>query len=307
MDGNVVDFDPFIADETRSRWLVQRVAILRNNPHFAPAALIFSQGVVNLFEGHYMANKVMATMARQVICMAVLALHFDHTSGSHGATISAIQRITTDAKLCSLSATAASIDLLEKIGLVKRIQDETDHRIHLIQPTDSLVGCAKNIVEVAVAAADRLFPLRHYRDLLDDAGGFMERYFASSLHSLLDISTWISGQPGSRLFAASGNGEILLCKLMSLKNSPGDSLVSFPFDEIGSLYGVSRTHIRRLMKRAEAEGLVRLLEAGGRKVKILPPLVDAFENMVAAHVAKTQFGMHLANKDYDLLPIGRCA
>ncbi|MBZ9603715.1 hypothetical protein [Phyllobacterium chamaecytisi] len=306
MDGNVVDFVPFIADETRSRWLVQRVAILRNNPHFAPAALIFSQGVVNLFEGHYMANKVMATMARQVICMAVLALHFDHTSGSHGATISAIQRITTDAKLCSLSATAASIDLLEKIGLVKRIQDETDHRIHLIQPTDSLLGCAKKIVAVAVAAADRLFPLRHYRDLLDDAG-FLERYFASSLQSLLDISTWISDQPGSRLFAASGSGEILLCKLMSLKKSPGDNLVSFPFDEIGSLYGVSRTHIRRLMKRAEAEGLVHLLEAGGRKVKILSPLVDVFENMVAAHVAKTQFGMHLANKDYDLLPIERCA
>ena len=269
MDGNVVDFHPCIADETRSQWLVQRITILRNNPHFAPAAMIFSQGVVRLFEGHYMANKVMATMARQVICMAVLALHFDNTSGSNGATISAIQRITTDAKLCSLSATAATINLLEKIGLIKRVQDQTDRRILLIQPTDRLLGCAKNLVAVAVSAADRLFPLRRYRDLLDDAGGFMERYFASSLYSLLDISTWISGQPGSRLFSTSDSGEILLCKLMSLKNSPGDNLVSFPFHEIGSLYGVSRTHIRRLMRRAEAAGLVRVLEAGGRKVEIL--------------------------------------
>ncbi|MBP0657085.1 winged helix-turn-helix domain-containing protein, partial [Mycobacterium tuberculosis] len=64
-----------------------------------------------------------------------------------------------------------------------------------------------------------------------------------------------------------------------------ENIVSFPYDEIGNLFGVSRTHIRRLMKRAEAEGLVRLLEDGGRQIEILPTLNDVFENMVAAHIA----------------------
>ncbi|MGH6862289.1 MAG: hypothetical protein ACRECY_18750, partial [Phyllobacterium sp.] len=109
-----------------------------------------------------------------------------------------------------------------------------------------------------------------------------------------------------RLFTASDSGGVLLCKLMSIRGGTDENVVSFPFDEIGHLYGVSRTHIRRLMTRAELEGLVRLIEPGGRKIEILPALDDIFDNVVAIHVAKAQFDIHLANGDYDLLPIDRC-
>ncbi|SDP52397.1 helix-turn-helix domain-containing protein [Phyllobacterium sp. OV277] len=308
MNDGVPETLPCISHETRSKWLLQRVAILRRNPNFGAAATDYANGAVRIFEGRYMANKVMANVARQVICMSILALHFTRSNGNHGATISGIQNITSGLKLCSKNTTAATIDLLENIGLVTRVLDESDHRNHLIQPTNKMIFGIRRITGIALSAADKLFPSRHYKQLIEGSDDFVERYFASSLHSLLNISTMISKLHSSKLFAISDGGGILLCKLMSMKGQPStvtENTVCFPYDDIGHLYGVSRTHIRRLMKRAEAEGLVRLLEDGGRRIDILPPLDDVFENMVAAHIARAQFDIHLANKDYDLLPIDR--
>lgn len=308
MNDNMPETLPWISHETRTRWLLQRMSILRGNPNFVPAAADYAQGIVRIFEGKYMANKVMANLARQVICMSVLALHFNRNERHHGAVLSCIQSLTSALGLCSPNTTAATIDLLENIGLVTRVQDESDHRNHLILPTDKLIRGTSAIVGVALVAVDRLFPMRRYRDLVEGAGDFMERYFASSLHSLLNISTLIPNLRGSRLFFTSDSGWMLLCKLMALRqsqDSTNGNTVRFPFDEIGDLYGVSRTHVRRLMKKVEAEGLVRLHSDGGRKIEILPALNEIFENVVAARVAKTQFDLHLANRDYDLLPMDR--
>ncbi|QND55053.1 hypothetical protein HB779_24650 (plasmid) [Phyllobacterium sp. 628] len=306
MNGSMPETLPGISHETRSQWLLQRVAILRRNPNFGAAANEYALGAVGVFEGRYMANKVMANVARQVICMSVLALHFTRTNGNHGATISSIQNITSALGLCSKNTTAATIDLLENIGLVTRVPDESDHRNHLIQPTNKLIYGIRRIIGITFNAAGKLFPLRQYQQLIDGPDDFMERYFASSLHSLLNVSSMLSELHSSQLFAISDGGGVLLCKLMSLKklDAPeNENFVCFPYDEIGNLYGVSRTHIRRLMKRAEVEGLVRLLEDGGRKIEILPTLNDVFENMVAAHIARAQFDIHLANQDFDLLPV----
>jgi len=297
---------PCISYETRSQWLLQRISILRGNPNFVAAAVEYAQGIVRIFEGKYMANKVIANVARHVICSSILALHFNEKH--HGASVSHLQHITSASGLCSPNTTAATINFLERIGAVTRVRDESDHRNHLILPSDRLILHTRSIVGVALSAADKLFPLRHYQQLMESADDFIERYFAASLHSLLNLNTLISSFHGSRLFADSDSGSILLCKLMSLKQPFADTAtVVLPFDDIGQLYGVSRTHIRRLMKKAEGEGFVRLLENGGRKVEILPPLNDVFENMVASHVAREQFNIHLANEDYDLLPMDRCA
>jgi hypothetical protein len=93
-------------------------------------------------------------------------------------------------------------------------------------------------------------------------------------------------------------------KLLSMRgtgDASGSRIVEFPFDEIGSLFGLSRTHVRRLVRKAEAGGFLRLLQKGGRRIEILPPLEDLFENIVAANVAGAQLDVHIARGDDELL------
>lgn len=302
-----------ISHETRAQWFEQRIRILRWNPDFHSIALDYARGMVELFEGRYVVNRAMANIARQTICMAILALHFrrDEESGCASSpgtgmlttALSSIQSLTSATGVCSRNTTAATVLLLERIGLVKRVENPEDRRSLHIVPTGRLMSGAGDILRVTLRSADTLFPQRNYSALIEQ-GDFIERYFASSIHSLLNRSSLLSAIDRSDLFATSDGGEILLFKLMSLVGSSpsADGTVEFPFDEIAPLFGVSRTHIRRLMKKAEAEGFVRLLQDGGRKVEILDPLREIFENIVAMNVTRAQFDMHLANEDYDLLP-----
>lgn len=306
-----------ISYETRRQWFEQRIRILRWSPDFSATAVEHARGMVELFEGRYIVNRAMANVARQTICMAVLSLYFaegeENCCASTPAVetlttaLSSIQNLTTAMGVCSKNTTAATVLLLERIGLVKRVENHEDRRSLHIVPTELLITGASDILRVSLRSADTLFPLRNYRALIDDRD-FLERYFASSIHSLLNKSSLISSISGSHLFAVSDGGEILLFKLMCVSGAlpaADENVVEFPFDEIAPLFGVSRTHIRRLMKKAEAEGLVRLLQEGGRRVQILPPLRDVFENIVAMNVTRAQFDMHLANGDYDLLPFDR--
>ena len=58
-------------------------------------------------------------------------------------------------------------------------------------------------------------------------------------------------------------------------------LGSVPFSDVGERYGVSRTHVRKLLVEAENAGLVKLHARGGKCVEILPRLLDSHDRGIA--------------------------
>lgn len=303
-------FFPYPSDDTHRQWLQQRIPILRSNPRFPTVAVDHAANIVKIFEGRYKVNKIMSNMARTVICFAVLALHFGREKGGSGAVVSKIQDITTKTGLCSKNTTAATIHLMEQVGFVTRKQSEDDRRNWQIEPSDILLQYTGSLVETVLASADKLFPYRRYSQLIENAPDFSERYYSSNLRALEALAPLVSNPKAAGIFALSDGGGALLSKLMAGKQSEqylNDGTVSLPFDSVGELFGVSRTHVRRLFKKAEEAGLVLLHENGGRRIEILPALDLLHEEILAAHIARTQFVTHLANEDYDLLPVDQAA
>ena len=283
--------------ESGAQWFRQRIGDLRRNPDFAATAGAYARSIVQLFEGHYLVNKAMANVARQTVCMAIMSSYFGQPEKSGGAFLSSIQGLTTAMGVCSKNTTAANVALLERLGLVVRLENRQDRRWLYIRPTENLVAAARDFSRISLIAADALFPSRHYSASFDGDQALQERCFAVGLYSFIAVQHSVFGSAESHLFTTADGGMAVLFKLLSLYDDASQSrghAVEFPFDEMGSLFGSSRTHIRRLMKSAEAGGYVRLLEKGGRKIEILPPLEDLFENVVAASVARAQLDVHLA-------------
>jgi hypothetical protein len=282
------------------QWFQQRIRDLRSNPDFPATAVDFARSVVSLFEGRYLVNKAMANVSRQTVCMAILSSYFGQAEKTGGAFLSSIQTLTTAMGVCSKNTTAAIVALLERLGLIVRVENHQDRRWLYIQPTEDLISATRDFQRISLMAADALFPSINYAELFDKECGIQERCFAAGLYSYIAIHASVLNHPQSQVFVAADGGTILLLKLMSLKGAArkgDDEIVEFPFDEIGTLFGLSRTHIRRLMRKAEAEGFVQLLQKGGRQIRLLPPLEDLFENIVAAHIARAQLDMHLAMGD----------
>jgi DNA-binding MarR family transcriptional regulator len=283
--------------ETGPQWFRQRIRDLRSHPDFAATAVDLARSMVQLFEGRYLVNKAMANVARQTVCIAILSSYFGQTEQNGGTFLSTIQRLTTAMRVCSKNTTAATVALLERLGLVVRVKNDRDRRWLHIQPTEDLVAAARDYQRILLTAADTLFPSRNYRASFEVDRGIEQRCFAVGLYSHIAVHTSVFSSARSQVFMDADGGAILLFKLLSLKGKTwqsGDAIVEFPFDEIGSLFGLSRTHVRRLMRKAEAAGFVRLLQKGGRQVRILQPLEDLFENIVAASVARAQLDMQLA-------------
>jgi len=288
--------------ETGADWFRQRIRDLRRKPEFATVAAAYAGETVRLFEGRYLANKAMANIARQTVCVAILSSHFGLADGSGGAFLSSIQTLTTAMRVCSKNTTAATVALLERLGLVVRAENRDDRRWLHIRPTEHLISAARDFRRISLAAADALFPRGNYHALFDSDQAVQERCFAIGLYSFIAIYSSVFDLEESHVFTSTDGGMVLLLKLLSLKGRSSDAnVVEFPFDEIGSLFGLSRTHVRRLMRKAAAGGFVRLLQNGGRRIEILPPLNDLFENVVAANVAGAQLDLHLARGDDELL------
>jgi DNA-binding transcriptional ArsR family regulator len=64
-----------------------------------------------------------------------------------------------------------------------------------------------------------------------------------------------------------------------------------PYADVGNRFGVSRTHVRKLLVAAEEAGLVRLRERGGHRVEILPRLWSSHDRGIAG-------GMYLHDMIY---------
>lgn len=288
----------FAPPESGIHWFRHRISDLRRNPDFGATAIDVARKAVQLFEGRYLVNKAMANVARQTVGIAILSTYFGQAE-KNGAFLSSIQALTTALGVCSKNTAGANVALLERLGLVVRVENPLDRRWLYIQPTAALIDATRDFHRIFLTAADTLLAPGNYRDLYDHDQALQERSFAVGLYSHIALHTSLFDSGQSRVFMGPDGGTILLFKLLSLKDArqANDPVVEFPFEEVGPLFGLSRTHVRRLMRKAEAEGFVGLLRNGGRQVQILPPLVDLFENIVAASIVRSQLDMQLALAD----------
>src|SRR5262249_47848817 len=80
----------------------------------------------------------------------------------------------------------------------------------------------------------------------------------------------------------------LLHAALAMREGPH---VALPYGDVGDRFGVSRTHVRKLLAAAEEAGLVKLHARGGHRVEILPRMWDSQRQDMAA-------GMYLHDMAY---------
>jgi len=79
--------------------------------------------------------------------------------------------------------------------------------------------------------------------------------------------------PDMLMFFEHAGGFMIVAALFQAAFATGEpSHAAVPYNDVGERFGVSRTHVRRLLGFAEEAGLVKLHARGGHRVEILPRL-----------------------------------
>jgi hypothetical protein len=91
----------------------------------------------------------------------------------------------------------------------------------------------------------------------------------------------MAGNPAMMLFLGRDAGVMVLIKLVQMAGALEGRRLELSYEDTGALFGVSRTHVRKVLQDAEREGLVALSGSGLRCVELKPAVWRAFDRFVA--------------------------
>jgi CTP-dependent riboflavin kinase len=93
----------------------------------------------------------------------------------------------------------------------------------------------------------------------------------------------LAGNPIMMLFQGRDAGVMILIKLIAMEKAQGGAApLKVSYSDLGSRFGVSRTHVRNLLIAAEELDLVRLTTTNrAHYVEMKTQLLQAFDKLVA--------------------------
>jgi hypothetical protein len=87
--------------------------------------------------------------------------------------------------------------------------------------------------------------------------------------------------PDTLLFLTHAAGPLIQNAVLKAAMDAADPNAAIPYMEAADRFGVSRTHVRSLMKNAESAGLVRITGRGGHGILILPRFWASYDRGLA--------------------------
>jgi hypothetical protein len=184
------------------------------------------------------------------------------------------------------------IKRLCSVGFMELAPAPSDRRVRILKPTEKLRAHDRDWLAAHYAGLATLFPAHDYRRVMRRDPEFQTLHRRTALAFLPLGAELFSYSPDMMLFLNKAAGyPILAALLQAAMATPDAPHTAVSYEDVGTRFGVSRTHVRQLLVAAEEACLVKLHARGGRRVEILPRLWASHDRGIAA-------GMYLHDMIY---------
>jgi hypothetical protein len=273
------------------------------HPQFLEASRIVAAGLVALYQGERVINRVMPDRIRYIISVFAMHLHFagrpdDPTSGL---TASRLRKLCVERQICSAGRAEAMLAIMRGHGHLVPASGEADRRLRRLVPAEPLFAWHRKRCTHFFAAAARIMP--EHAPALDalDAPGFMPhfvrhlaRQHACGFHYVVQV-------PDVRPFYERNAGGAILMSIMlsgaSDDTFPPSRPVSISLSAIARDFGVSRVHVGRLVQEGVGIGLLERTGKRRDEVMISSRLAAAVRRVLAHYIVHYTHCARLAYAD----------
>jgi len=254
------------------------------HPRFPFARDEFVRAMLALYEHKPFLNRLLLETARSVLFGVIMCLHarYDEVDRATWPTLGLITQSTVAMGVASESRVHDLVSLLIKTGYLERRAAPRDRRVRILTPTEKMIAQDQDFLVSHHLPLDVLFPDPGYAPIMtrDPAFQLKQRLVSVDLFAL--GAQILAGNPIMALFQSRDAGVMILIKMIQMAGGQGGAEpLKVSYSDMGDRFGVSRTHVRKLLVAAEEMGLVRLTKAGGQFVELMPPLLQAFDRLVA--------------------------
>ncbi len=163
---------------------------------------------------------------------------------------------------------------------------ENDRRVRILTTGEKLRQHDRDWLVANYTPLAMLYPQHDYGPVLQRDPKFQVRHRQAGIPFMGFGAALMADIPDVMMFFDHAGGPIVVSALLQAAMAQGDDLcAAVPYADIGDRFGVSRTHVRRLLVAAEERGLLKLHARGGKRVEVLP-------RMWAIHDAGMARGMY---------------
>ncbi|MDQ0320571.1 DNA-binding MarR family transcriptional regulator [Pararhizobium capsulatum DSM 1112] len=244
------------------------------HPAYFPVLQQCARHLVGLYDHFPRVARLVSSQQKWLLSQAAYALHLERDPKDPLSGITASRLLDIMVKFGAASRNTATAFLAEMLAykLIRDVPGNTNRRSRPLEPT-----------EVSVDAMEKWFRGQmHSLDLLDEGTRVAQldadptifnRAQPIAAKRLIEDMVWRDPAPCIASFVWTENGGLLLDDFMSRITTTGTRehpyrADALNFSELSIHYGLSRTHIRRLFARAEANGWIGREERTGRKRQI---------------------------------------
>ena len=268
--------------------------LIRAHPRFAEARRAYIDAGLKMYEHEPAVNKLMLEAGRMLLFGVVLCLAAAHDEADRAswASITRLQAALAGFGAASPRQIDQIIARLAQAGFLRLVPAPTDRRTRLVMPAQPLLEHDLDWLEVNFLPLHIMFPEPGYPLPMRRDPDFQRAQRVAALSILPWAGRIMSENPPMLPFLRRYAGGLVLMKLIQARAdaAPG----GLNFTDLGARFAVSRTHIRALLEEAEQLGLVELTGRARRQVRLLPPVLAAYDQFVADSMAAHELTHRMA-------------
>lgn len=259
------------------------------HPSFRAAREAYVRAVLAIYEYDPSLSRLQLEAGRTALFIGIMCLHARYDPNDR-ATWPTLGRVTEKMAIHGAGSPRRVYDLVRRlisIGYLERRAVPEDRRTRILTPTPKMVARDWDFLVSHYQPLQMLFPRPGYQLIMERDPAFRLTQRRVSVDLLARGGRIMSGEPLLMPFLGRDAGAMILLKLMERVGPTGEATpLELSFSNIGSRIGVSRTHVRNLVREVEQQGLVRLTRGdAGQFIEAAPALVQAFDRFLAESMA----------------------
>jgi hypothetical protein len=264
------------------------------HPRLREAVRIYLDRFLAVYDDEPFLVRLLIEAGRIALAQLVMVLDASHDPSRRETwpTVSRLKQTLAAAGLGSGRHVDQLVGRLCDARFLTLMPADRDRRTKIIAVTEKLWAHDRDWLAAHFAPLAVCYPEHGYALPLHRDPEFHRRSKGVSLRFLAVATMLLRAVPDINLFLDRAGGYMVLAALLQAALAAGDGLgAAVPYADAGERFGLSRTHVRRLLGAAADAGLVRLHAKGGHRVEIMPRLW-------ASHDRGISCGMYLHDLVY---------
>lgn len=247
------------------------------HPRFAAARTAYIEGLFSLYENNPFMNRLLIEATRSLVFFNALSIYaaYEPTDRATWPTIGLLKQVIEPYGVSTERRVDGLISQFVDAGYLALATTADDRRVRILTPTKKMIAHDLEWLAVHYRPLQIMFPETGYDQPMQHDLAFQKAVRIIGRQFSAYAAQLMAGNPAVMFFMERDAGTMILLKLVQ-RNKAGEAQVSFT--DLADRFGVSRTHVRKMIQEAEKRSLLQYSET---TIALAPSLVAAYDRFVA--------------------------